>query len=52
MGKYSKENEGLKLLITKYGNMFRIPENVNYYSVENYKKAKREYLKHILKGDI
>jgi hypothetical protein len=52
MGKYSKENKGLQLLMTKYRSLFRIPENVNYYSAENYKKAEKKYLKHILKGDL
>ncbi len=43
---------GIKLLIEKYRDQFRIPENINYYSEKDLKIAERKYLKFILRqGD-
>ncbi len=39
---------GLKLLVEKYKKLFRIPENLNYYSEKDYQEAERKFLKHIL----
>jgi hypothetical protein len=52
MPKNSKENNGLQVLIKKCRRMFRIPENVNYYSPGDFKRAEKKYLKHILNGDL
>lgn len=51
MGKKIQKEKGLQLLLTKYRKMFRIPENYNYYSSEDYKKAEKLFLKHMLKGN-
>ena len=36
------------MLLKKYRTMFRIPENQNHYSGEDYRKAERMFLKHAL----
>ena len=36
---------GIKKLLDGYKKAFRIPENLNYYSKEDYKKAERKYVK-------
>ena len=46
----NNNNKGLQLLIAQYRKNFRIPENLDYYSVEDYKKAEKLFLKHMLKG--
>lgn len=51
MDRKTKKNKGLQLLITQYRKMFRIPENLNCYSVEDYKKAEKLFIKHMLRGD-
>ena len=42
------QNNGIKLLVEKYRKKFRIAENFNHYSEENYKIAERKYLKFAL----
>ena len=50
---YHDENSGVKLLVNKYRGQFRIAENLDYYSQENYKIAERKYLKYALNmGDF
>jgi hypothetical protein len=46
--KKSKKKSGIHLLLKKYRTMFRIPENQNHYSGEDYKKKERMFLKHAL----
>ena len=36
-----KEQNGLKLLIRRYREQFRIPENLNHYSKEDYQAAEQ-----------
>ena len=36
---------GLKLLRDTYRKKFRVPENMNYYSEEDFKKAEKKYVK-------
>jgi hypothetical protein len=36
------------LLLKKYRTLFRIPENQNHYSGEDYRNAERMFLKHAL----
>ena len=44
---------GVKRLLNKYRGQFRVAENLNYYSEENYRIAERKYLKYALKmGEI
>jgi hypothetical protein len=40
-----KKGSGVKLLKTRYRKKFRIPENTNYYSKEDLKKAEKKYVK-------
>lgn len=39
---------GLKLLVEKYRQEFRVAENLNHYSEDNYKIAERKFLKFAL----
>ena len=43
-----KEDTGILLLLKEYKKMFRIPENIDYYSEEDYKKAEKKFLKYAL----
>jgi hypothetical protein len=45
-----EKTSGIKLLISKYRKIFRIPENLNHYSDEDYKEAERKFLKFSLFG--
>jgi hypothetical protein len=47
-GNYYRQKNGIKLLLEKYRKKFRIAENLNHYSEENYKRAERKYLKFAL----
>jgi hypothetical protein len=48
-----QDNSGVKLLVNKLRGQFKIAENINYYSEENYKIAERKYLKYALRtGDF
>ena len=42
-----KQN-GIKALVKKYRRKFRIKENLDYYSKEDYQKAEKKYLKFCL----
>ncbi len=46
--KNRKKKSGIILLLKKYRTLFRIPENQNHYSGEDYRKAERMFLKHAL----
>jgi hypothetical protein len=48
MKKDAKGNAGIQLLLKKYRNTFRIPENLKYYSERDYKIAERRFLKYAL----
>jgi hypothetical protein len=41
-------NTGIQLVIRKYRELFRIPENLNHYSKTDYKTAERKFLKYAL----
>ena len=47
-GNCYSQNSGIKLLVEKYRKEFRIAENMNHYSEENYKIAERKFLKFAL----
>ena len=52
MKKGSRENPGIKLLLKHYRSMFRVKENLNYYSSRDYKIAEKKFLKYaLLKGE-
>jgi hypothetical protein len=48
MDNCSESRSGLEVMVEKYKKMFRIPENVNYYSEEDYRLAERKFLKYLL----
>ena len=45
-----KQNPGILLLLRRYKKMFQIPENLNYYSEQDYKVAERMFLRYALTG--
>ena len=40
-----KKGHGVKLLRKMYRKKFRVPENTNFYSKEDLKKAEKKYVK-------
>jgi hypothetical protein len=48
MEKATPENMGIKRLLKKYRDMFRIPENLNHYSETDYRIAEKKFLKYAL----
>jgi len=42
------KTNGIKLIIKKYKKEFRIPENLNYYSEEDYQKAEKQFIRFCL----
>lgn len=43
--------QGIKLLIEKYRDEFRRPENTDYYTEQDYKEAERKFVKFCLLGN-
>lgn len=52
MKKDSKENRGIKQLLNRYRDIFRTPENVDYYSSRDYQIAEKKFLKYALLNGI
>ena len=48
MEKNLEKNAGIKVLLKKYRGIFRIPENLNYYSEVDYKIAEKKFIKYAL----
>jgi hypothetical protein len=48
MDKKPLQPTGAKRLVNKFKNNFRIPENINHYSKEDYQQAEKKYLKFCL----
>ncbi len=48
MRKESNKNVGIELLVKRCKKEFRIPENLNFYSQEDYRMAERKFIKHTL----
>ncbi len=46
----SKKATGIELLIKKYQEIFRIPENLGHYSDSDFRAAERKFLKWALNG--
>lgn len=44
----ARNNTGIKLLLEQYRKQFRIPENIEYYSPEDYRNAEKKFLKYVL----
>jgi hypothetical protein len=45
-----KNSEGIKKLVEEYRKRFQQPENTDYYSEYDYKKAERKFIKYCLIG--
>ena len=45
MEKTSKKPTGIELMIEKYKEIFRIPENLRHYSETDFRTAERKFLK-------
>ena len=50
MKKTSKKANGIEVLIKKYQKIFRKPENIEYYSKQDFRIAERKFLKWALAG--
>lgn len=52
MKKHSEHKSGIELLLDRYRETFRVPENQNHYSKEDYKRAERKFLKYALQQGV
>ena len=52
MADSSNTNQGIRLLIQKYRNEFRQPENINYYTDNDFKEAEKKFVKFCLTGNL
>ncbi|MEZ4527144.1 MAG: hypothetical protein R2941_14595 [Desulfobacterales bacterium] len=52
MKKRSAGNTGMELLVSRYRRTFRIPENLNHYSGEDYRNAERKFLKYAIDNGL
>mgnify|MGYP001827905663 CR=1 FL=1 len=48
MKEVEKGNAGIKHLISMYRNVFRVRENLDFYSEKDFIAAERKFLKHAL----
>jgi hypothetical protein len=48
MPKNANENSGVTRILNKYKRIFRIPENLNFYSEEDFHEAERKFIKYAL----
>ncbi len=48
MKKNVNEQPGVTRILNKYKKIFRIPENLNFYSEKDYHQAERKFLKYVL----
>jgi hypothetical protein len=48
MGNSMKNTSGISLLIEEYRKRFRIPENLDHYSDEDFQEAEKKYIKYRL----
>ena len=48
MKRESKSKSGIQTLVEKYRAAFRIRENLDYYSNQDYRSAERKFLKYVL----
>jgi hypothetical protein len=52
MANSSNTNQGIRLLIQKYRNEFRRPENIDYYTENDFKEAEKKFVKFCLTGNL
>jgi hypothetical protein len=48
MKKHSIKDVGIQLLLKKYKKLFRIPENLNYYSHKDFRMAEKKFIKYAI----
>jgi len=51
MANSSDTNQGIRLLIQKFRNEFRRPENIDYYTENDFKEAEKKFVKFCLTGN-
>ena len=51
MANLSNADKGIRLLIQKYRNEFKVPENIYFYSENDYKEAEKKFVKFCLTGN-
>lgn len=51
MANCSNTDKGIRLLIQKYRNEFRLLENIGFYSENDFKEAEKKFIKFCLKGN-
>ena len=51
MANSSNTDQGIRLLIQKCRNEFRRPENIDYYSENDFKEAEKKFVKFCLTGN-
>lgn len=44
-------DRGIQLLIKKYRNIFKRPENIDYYTENDFKEAEKKFVKFCLSGN-
>ena len=52
MANSSNTNQGIRLLIQKYRNEFRRPENIDYYTEDDFKEAEKKFVKFCLTDNL
>jgi hypothetical protein len=50
MKKDDHHTNGLKNLIAMYRKAFHLPENINYYTEQDFKSAERQFIKFMLQN--
>ena len=51
MANSSNTDRGIQLLIKKYRTKFRRPENIDYYTENDFKEAEKKFVKFCLTGN-
>jgi hypothetical protein len=51
MANSSNTSQGIRLLVQKCRNEFRRPENIDYYTENDYVEAEKKYVKFCLTGN-
>ena len=51
MANLSDADQGIRLLIQKFRTEFRRPENINYYTENDFKEAEKKFVKFCLTGN-
>jgi hypothetical protein len=48
MSRDRKLKSGIQFLLKRYRSIFRVPENLDFYSKKDYRSAERKFLKYAL----